>query len=89
MAKSKRVQKSKSASGTKSRAKVVAPIKKARSKARPNSKQEEVLGLLQPIWRHNHRRHHEGDRLAAAFRPRVLCRCRAQEARACARIRKG
>jgi Protein of unknown function (DUF3489) len=46
MAKSKRVQKSKSASGTKSRAKVVAPIKKAQSKARPNSKQEEVLGLL-------------------------------------------
>jgi hypothetical protein len=44
MAKSKRVQKSKSASGAKSRAKVVAV--KAQTKSRPNSKQEEVLGLL-------------------------------------------
>jgi hypothetical protein len=45
MAKSKRVQKSKSAPSTKGRAKV-ATVKKAQSKSRPNSKQEEVLGLL-------------------------------------------
>src|SRR4051794_6990008 len=45
MAKSKRVQKSKSAPGSKRRAKVAA-VKKAQPKARPNSKQEKVLGLL-------------------------------------------
>jgi hypothetical protein len=45
MAKSKHAQKSKFASGTKSRAKA-APVKKPPPKSRPNSKQEEVLGLL-------------------------------------------
>jgi hypothetical protein len=45
MAKSKRVQKSKSASGSKSRAKVAA-FKKTQLKSRPDSKQEKVLGLL-------------------------------------------
>ena len=45
MAKSKRIQKSKLASGTKTRAKV-GTAKKAQPKARPNSKQEKVLGLL-------------------------------------------
>ena len=88
MAKSKRVQKSKSASGTKGRAKVAA-VKKPQPKSRPNSKQEEVLGLLKRPVGATIAAIHEGDRLAAAFRPRVLRRCRAQEARPHARIREG
>jgi len=46
MAKSKRVQKSKSASGTKNKAKLAAPRKSGQPKSRSNSKQAEVLGLL-------------------------------------------
>ena len=31
-----------------------------------------MLGLLSRVRRRNHRRHHEGDRLAAAFGPRLF-----------------
>ena len=46
MAKSKRVRKSKSASGTKNKAKPATLKKSGQPKSRANSKQAEVLGLL-------------------------------------------
>ena len=45
--------------------------------------------LAPPIQGHDDRRDHEGDRLAAAFRARLLCRCRQEEAEVEPHSRKG
>src|SRR4051794_38029674 len=80
MSKSNRVQKSKPASSVKSPAKRAVPLINAgRSKPRANPKQDKVARPATATRRRDHRCHHEGDRLAAVFGPRLLCRGPAQK----------
>lgn len=53
----------------------LASQKKPAGSSRSGTKQEAVLALLKQPKGTNDRGHHDGNRLAAAFGPRLLCRC--------------